>query len=170
MRTWKSPVTYNEAGYIYDANGAIICHSSGGHAEAIVEALNSLPTKPTVREPPRKILGGKHLWTAVNIGLYDTVYQCKHCGVSRLEPVGNPSLLGPPESECKASCCVKCGDPFEPGDTLQAFLRSPEDKKGSWTRPISVDAEFQARHRGNNDEVTRAHVQCLRELSSQPEE
>jgi hypothetical protein len=165
MRTWKSPVTYNEAGYIYDANGAIICHSSGGHAEAIVEALNSLASEFSGKETREA-----HLWTAVNVGLYDTVYQYKNCGDTHVEQIDNPSRGAPPKTGCKDSCCVKCGDPFKPGDTLQAFLRSPEDKKGSWTRPISVDAEFQARHRRNNDEVTRAHVQCLRELSSQPEE
>ncbi len=78
MMTWKPPVTYNEAGYIYDANGAIICHSSGGHAEAIVEALNSLAQGPSVGERVDSTYKLKHSWWMAWAEPYEIIYECVH--------------------------------------------------------------------------------------------
>jgi hypothetical protein len=40
---------------------------------------------------------------------------------------------------------VNCDKPFVEGDYMQAFLRSPDDPTGSWSKPSKVDAGFQAR-------------------------
>ena len=57
-----------------------------------------------------------------------------------------------------ASKCVLCGEEFKEGDMLEAFLRSPDDPKGSWTTPVYVDAEFQARVESNKDKIMRRHA------------
>lgn len=40
MTVVKLPSTCNETGYVYDANGNVVCFSSGGYAREISEALN----------------------------------------------------------------------------------------------------------------------------------
>lgn len=58
------------------------------------------------------------------------------------------------------SHCVVCNEPFEEGDLLQAFLACPDDPKGSWTKLVTVDSEFQNRHAANKDKVKRKHGRC----------
>lgn len=58
------------------------------------------------------------------------------------------------------SKCVVCGEEFKEGDILQAFLMSPDDPKGSWTTPVKVDVEFQARHERNGNNIKRKHEGC----------
>lgn len=58
----------------------------------------------------------------------------------------------------KKVACVVCGKPFEPGDRLEGFLRSPEDPQGSWGPTVEVDAQFQARVAINHDKVRRRHA------------
>lgn len=60
------------------------------------------------------------------------------------------------------SKCVECGREFKPGEYLQAFLRSPEDPKGSWTEGVRVDEGYQERSLVNQDTIRRRHVSCKR--------
>ncbi len=58
------------------------------------------------------------------------------------------------------SKCIVCREAFKEGDKVQAFLRCPDDPEGSWTRPIGVDAGFQARSKIVNDNIKRKHGSC----------
>jgi hypothetical protein len=58
------------------------------------------------------------------------------------------------------SCCVYCNEPFKEGDSLQAFLRCPEDPDGSWAEPVVVDKEYQARSDKVRDKIRRKHYEC----------
>ena len=63
------------------------------------------------------------------------------------------------ESDNISRCCI-CNKPFKTGEYLQAFLRCPEDPKGSWTDPAMVDAEYQQRSQKVIDKIKRKHVEC----------
>lgn len=56
--------------------------------------------------------------------------------------------------------CIICKKTFKPGDEIQAFLRSPDDPVGGWTKPIILDSKFQERHQRNQDKVKRKHFNC----------
>lgn len=58
------------------------------------------------------------------------------------------------------SKCINCGFPFKEGDKLQAFLCSPNNPEGSWTKPVIIDADFQTRVKQNQSNVKRRHVDC----------
>ena len=60
------------------------------------------------------------------------------------------------------STCLLCNKPFVVGDSLQAFLRSPDNSEGSWSEPVIVDSGFQARVLENRDKVPRKHTTCER--------
>lgn len=64
------------------------------------------------------------------------------------------------------AACIVCGKPFEVGDTISAFLRCPEDPRGSWTGPYPVDAGFQERHARNADKIKRRHGECIPETET----
>lgn len=102
-----------------------------------------------------------HNWRTVSVGMYDTLYECEHCKKAHIVQADNPDETALPIDACLASRCSVCGVPFKEGGTFQAFLRSPEDEEGSWTKPVYVDAEFQNRHRRNGySEITRVHTEC----------
>lgn len=63
----------------------------------------------------------------------------------------------------KDSKCVVCGITFKEGDMVQCFLRSPDNPNGSWTKPVKVDTQFQARIARNNDKLSRRHSHCTGE-------
>lgn len=58
------------------------------------------------------------------------------------------------------SKCVVCKKPFRTGDTLQAFLRCPDDPNGSWTTTVVVDEDFQKRFLSEGDLIQRKHSKC----------
>jgi len=58
------------------------------------------------------------------------------------------------------SSCIVCGKAFKAGDHLQAFLRSPDDPRGSWAKAVLVDKGYQSRVKIINDRVKRRHVEC----------
>lgn len=67
--------------------------------------------------------------------------------------------------------CIVCGDEFNVGDYIQAFLRSPDDPSGSFCAPVIVDPKFHDRIIENKDTVKRKHLNCdmpKQEQESQP--
>jgi len=58
------------------------------------------------------------------------------------------------------SYCICCAKPFKEGELLQAFLRCPEDPNGSWTAPVEVDKDYQARSVKCMDKILRKHYEC----------
>lgn len=73
----KLPVTCNDAG-VYDADGRIVCYCKNEHTSEIVEALNRGLGKDS---SPKSQL---HSWTAVHLGVFGIVFQCTHCGETKL--------------------------------------------------------------------------------------
>ena len=59
----------------------------------------------------------------------------------------------------RLSYCEVCGERFNAGDRLQAYLRSPDDP-GSWTEPVVVDDDYQVRFMRAPDKIPRKHVMC----------
>lgn len=122
-----------------------------------------------------------HRWCRDHVGEYDVMYECAYCGATHSVQDDNPeetalpiercpcppeSFLSTPEKpgeDKRMACCVKCNQPFKPEDYFQVFLRSPDDEKGSWTKPIFVDYEFQNRVSHNGGLwIPRAHPRCLK--------
>lgn len=58
---------------------------------------------------------------------------------------------------CKSSKCIVCGEEFKSGDWIQAFLSSPDDPNGSWTKAVQIDDNFQERVVANGNNITRRH-------------
>jgi len=58
------------------------------------------------------------------------------------------------------SKCIVCNQDFKVGDYLQAFLRCPDDPKGSWTKPALVNENYQKRSLLNKDSIKRKHINC----------
>ncbi len=56
--------------------------------------------------------------------------------------------------------CINCNKEFKENDTIQCFLRSPDDEKGSWGVAVRVDAMFQTRIAKNGDKLKRRHTVC----------
>lgn len=61
--------------------------------------------------------------------------------------------------------CAVCECELKAGESMQAFLRCPEDPKGSWTKAVVVDADFKNRIREHGiGGMKRKHETCISAL------